>query len=113
MHVCECVCVHLYVCMCVRVMCVRACMHVCMCVSVCACMCVHLCVCMCVCVCACVCADPIQRLTNSWHCDHFLFILQPVQSLCLPSLVKPCVCARGSRNTGRLAYKTASRHYRD
>ena len=68
-HVCMCVCV--YVCVCVHV-CVRACVHTCMCVHVCArvyvrvcvyvrvracvhtCVCVHVCVHMCTCVHVCI-----------------------------------------------------------
>ena len=64
----------------------------------------------CVCVrvyVVCVCgvhmsAGATQPLTNSWHCDHLLSVLQPVQSLCLPSLIQSCACVREEKQVEEL-----------
>ena len=62
MHVYVCICVYIYVyicvCMCVYVcmyVCVCTCVYVCLYICVGVCVCIYLCVCLCVCICVCVC----------------------------------------------------------
>ena len=85
-----CVCVRVYMCVCVWCVCVfasvRVCMHLCM--HACCHLCVHVCVhvCMCVCTCACMCAVHLHaELTN---CEMYPRLSMVVHHLVLSLAVK-------------------------
>ena len=65
LHHTVCVRAHVYTCVWVQCVCVRACMRVCVCARVYACVCVCARVCVCVCVCACKCVREKVSITRA------------------------------------------------